>query len=427
MPEFLLVRDLACGYTHPVLENLNFEIEQGSLVGIIGPNASGKTTLIKTLCGLIKPHTGQVVLDERDVHKMKPLNRSRRIAVVSQEEQIDFAFSVAEVVMMGRHPYIPRMGSPSSRDWEQVNWAMEVTGVSHLAHRPVSNLSGGERQRVLIARALAQEPELLLLDEPTSSLDINHQVEILDLIKQLNYLNRTAIVMAIHDLNLAAQYCDRLMLVHRNRVFAWGKAEEVLTLDNIGAVYGHPVIIKRHPVYRCPQVLMLSRLPSASGEPLQVHAVAGGGMGSDILMGLTRHGHQVSTGVLNQGDSDWQTARDLGLAMVDAPPFAPVEPESCHKNLEMMRHSDAVILASIPFGPANLPNLKTLLKAVDYGVPVIVVEQDLIENRDFTQGMATRLYNELVKSSLAVVRDSEEVLQVLAGIGKTEVRGWQGD
>jgi len=418
MPEFLLVRDLACGYTYPVLENLNFEIEHGSCVGIIGPNASGKTTLIKTLCGLLKPQTGQVVLDERDVHKMKPLARSRQVAVVSQEARIDFAFSVAEVVMMGRHPYIPRMGSPSSQDWEKVDWAMEVTGVSKLASRSISGLSGGERQRVLIARALAQEPDLLLLDEPTSSLDINHQVEILDLIKHLNHRQRMAIFMAIHDLNLAAQYCDRLMLVHQNRIFAWGNVEEVLTPDNIRTVYGHPVIIERHPVYRCPQVVLLSRLSAASREGLHVHAVVGGGMGIDILLRLTRHGHRVSTGVLNQGDSDWQAARDMELALVDVPPFAPVGEKSCRINLEMMCRSDAVILASIPFGLANLPNLETLLAAAGNGIPVIVVEQDLIENRDFTQGVATRLYKELVKSSLAVVKDSGDALQVLDGIGK---------
>lgn len=418
MPEFLTVRDLTCGYTVPILEDLNFEIREGSFVGIIGPNASGKTTLIKTLCGLLKPQTGHVVLDEWNVHKMKPLVRSRRVAVVSQEVQIDFAFSVAEVVMMGRHPYIPRMGSPSLQDWEEVNWAMEVTEISHLADRLVSNLSGGERQRVLIARALAQEPELLLLDEPTASLDINHQIEILDLVKSLNHRNKMAIVMAIHDLNLAAQYCDRLMLVHQNRVFAWGNVEEVLTLDNITAVYGHPVMIERHPVYRCPQVVLLSRLSPVSGGGLQVHAVTGGGMGADILLGLTRHGHRVSTGVLNRGDSDWQVARDIGLTMVDMPPFALVEPASCKANLEMMRHSDAVILASIPFGPANLPNLETLLAVVDYGVPVIVVEQEPIENRDFTQGIAARLYRKLVKSSLAVVKDSSGALEVLAGIGK---------
>ena len=416
--DFLTAHELTCGYTAPILRDLNFQIEQGSLVGIIGPNASGKTTLIKTLCGLLKPQAGQVRLAQRSVHQMKSAARARQVAVVSQEVRIDFAFSVAEVVMMGRHPHISRMGSPSARDREQVAWALEVTGTSHLAHRLVSNLSGGERQRVLIARALAQDPDLLLLDEPTSSLDINHQIEILDLIKQLNRRNQMAIVMTIHDLNLAAQYCDRLMLVHQHQVFAWGEVEEVITADNIRAVYGHPVMVTRHPVYRCPQVILLSRKSYHTGEALRVHVVAGGGMGFRALRGLAQCGHQVSTGVLNRGDSDWQTARDLGLSVVEVPPFAPVTPASSSLNLEMMRQSDAVILASIPFGPGNLPNLKTLLAAVEYGVPVIVVEQEQIANRDFTQGMAAVLYQELLKSPFAVVKDYEGVRLTLADIGK---------
>jgi iron complex transport system ATP-binding protein len=176
MPSFLTVRDLACGYQARVLADLNFEIEQGAFIGIIGPNASGKTTLLKTLCGLLKPQTGQVRLEEMNIHKLNSAARARRVAMVSQEVRIDFAFKAQEVVMMGRHPYLPRMGAPSPHDRELVQWAMEVTGILHLAERLVDTLSGGERQRVLIARALAQEPDLLLLDEPTSSLDINHQI-----------------------------------------------------------------------------------------------------------------------------------------------------------------------------------------------------------------------------------------------------------
>ncbi len=266
MPSFLTVRDLACGYQSRVLADLNFEIEQGDHIGIIGPNASGKTTLLKTLCGLLKPQTGQVCLEEMSIHKLNSAARARRVAMVSQEVRIDFAFKAHEVVMMGRHPYVPRMGSPSPHDREQVQWAMEVTGILHLADRLVNTLSGGERQRVLIARALAQEPDLLLLDEPTSSLDINHQIEILDLIKELNRQKGIAIIMAIHDLNLAALYCDRLMLIHQNRVFAWGTVEEVVNLDNIRAVYGQSIMIERHPVYGCPQVVLLSRLSPESGR-----------------------------------------------------------------------------------------------------------------------------------------------------------------
>lgn len=418
VPDFLAVRDLTCGYAAPVLEDLNFQIGQGALVGIIGPNASGKTTLLKTLCGLLRPRSGLVLLDGQILHNLKPAIRSRQVAVVGQGVRIAFAFSVAEVVMMGRHPYIPRMGSPSSQDWEKVEWAMEVTGISHLAHRPVSNLSGGEQQRVFIARALAQEPELLLLDEPTSFLDIGHQVEILDLVKQLNRRQQIAVVMAIHDLNLAAQYCDRLLLVHENRVFAWGTVDEVITLDNIREVYGQPVLIERHPVYRCPQVVLLSRLSPLFDQAKNVHIVAGGGMGSDILLNLGRCGHRVSTGVLNRGDGDWQTAQDLQLEIVDVPPFTPVSPESCRINLEMMLRSDAVILASVPFGPANLPNLKTLLAAVEREIPVIVVEQEPIANRDYTGGAATRMYRKLVGSSLAVVQEPEEIMQVLGEIEK---------
>ena len=221
--------------------------------------------------------------------------------MVSQEVRIDFAFKAQEVVMMGRHPYLPRMGAPSPHDRELVQWAMEVTGILHLADRLVNTLSGGERQRVLIARALAQEPDLLLLDEPTSSLDINHQIEILDLIKMLNRRKGIAIIMAIHDLNLAAQYCDRLMLIHQNRIFAWGEVDEVVNADNIRAVYGQPVMIERHPVYRCPQVVLLSRMSPDSGRS--------GNGGNHMAERLI-----LVTGGARSGKSRWaeKMAADLG-------------------------------------------------------------------------------------------------------------------
>jgi len=237
-----------------VLRGVTFSFAQGDFVGVLGPNGSGKSTLLRLLAGILTPREGQALLEGRPVHTMKRREVARRIAVVPQSYEGIFAFSAREVVLMGRSPHLPSWSFEAPHDFEVVERVMEQTDTRELAARPLDQLSGGERQRVLIARALAQEPRLLLLDEPTAFLDIRHQVEILNLIKTFNKKEKLAVVAVTHDINLASLYCDRIILLDRGVVHDDGVPEAVLTARNIECVYGTPVLTSRHELTGRPVV-----------------------------------------------------------------------------------------------------------------------------------------------------------------------------
>jgi iron complex transport system ATP-binding protein len=225
------------------LTEVSLAVNAGEVFGLLGPNGSGKSTLVRLMSGVVKPRTGQIVFAGRALSTYEREALARRIAVVPQEPRLELPFSVLEVVLMGRAPYLKRFGFEQARDLAVAQQAMEHTGVSALAHREIHELSGGERQRVILGRALAQEPQLLLLDEPTAFLDIKHQVEVYDLLKRLSRQQGLTVIAILHDLNLAALYCDHLALLKAGKVFSYGTPEQVLTYRNIKAVYDTEVYI----------------------------------------------------------------------------------------------------------------------------------------------------------------------------------------
>lgn len=232
----------AYGRDH-VLRDVAFSIPAGSFFGIIGPNGSGKTTLMKLLCGILKPARGEIDICGRPCGTCTRRALARTVALVPQLPARDFPFTVREVVLMGRSPHLGMIGLERPLDHACAARAMEFTGVAHLAGRTVDRLSGGELQRVSIARAICQEPRVMLLDEPTASLDLAHQVSVMDLMEQLRHTRGTTIVMVSHDINLAGMYADQLLLLARGRVARIGTPAEVLTGETIEAVYGCPVMV----------------------------------------------------------------------------------------------------------------------------------------------------------------------------------------
>ncbi len=243
----------------PVLTGVDLQVRRGELLGLLGPNGGGKTTLLRTLFGALRPLEGTVMFDGRPLEQLNPRQIAQRIAVVVQEPQSELMLSVADMALLGRTPHLGMFSRRSSRDDAIAAAALEKVGALGLAHREVSELSGGEKQRVLIARALVQEADCLLLDEPTNHLDIGYQHQVLDLVRSLGM---TAVVV-LHDLNLAARYCDRLVLLDRGRVRADGEAREVLQPELIGALYG--VGAERTAAYdEVPQLLF--RRPEGAGD-----------------------------------------------------------------------------------------------------------------------------------------------------------------
>lgn len=239
-----------------MIRDLSWSLSAGKSWGVIGPNGSGKTTLLKVIDGILRPGRGDVLMDGMSIGGMSRRKLARLIAVVPQESEPVFSFTVEEIVLMGRAPYLTMFTFEGSRDRDIARNAMERTGVLPFARRSMRELSGGERQRVLIARALAQQPKVMLLDEPTAFLDIKYQKAVFDLITDLNREEGIAVVTVTHDLNLAALYCENLLLLSRGRVHSMGRPEEVITEERIASVYETEVKVDRDSETGCPRVIL---------------------------------------------------------------------------------------------------------------------------------------------------------------------------
>ncbi|MCL0069407.1 ABC transporter ATP-binding protein [Dehalococcoidia bacterium] len=254
----LKLENVTLGYDRrTVLSDINLEVAPGELLGIIGPNGSGKSTLIKGICHLLTPKNGRVFIDGRDAASMGRSELASLVAVVPQTTTLPEAFTGFEIVLMGRTPHLGLLRYESRSDFDIAWQAMEITKTQPFAERRVGELSSGERQRLTIARALTQEPKLILLDEPTAHLDINYQIETLDLVKGLCLEHDLATVAALHDLNLAAQYCDRLIMLNGGGIHAEGSPKEVITAQHIKAVYGAEVCVYPHPFNALPATLII--------------------------------------------------------------------------------------------------------------------------------------------------------------------------
>ncbi|MEW6426910.1 MAG: ABC transporter ATP-binding protein [Thermodesulfobacteriota bacterium] len=231
--------------TTPALADLSLAIEPGGFYGVVGPNGSGKTTLVDLLIGEKAPSAGEIRFDGRAPAAWRRRDLARRVALVPQEFRVQFGFSVLDVVLMGRHPYLPRFAGPGEEDLAVVERMLDLLDVRHLCARPVTELSGGEKQRVVAARALAQDTPYLLLDEATSSLDISHCLKILRAVRQGVERQGRTVIAVLHDLNLAAAFADRLIVLHRGRLAACGPVAEVLDAELIDRVFGVRALVER--------------------------------------------------------------------------------------------------------------------------------------------------------------------------------------
>ena len=255
----LCIKGLDCGYhDRQILRDINLEVSAKEMVGIIGPNGSGKTTLLRAVSRLLKPKGGSIHLDGKDIWQMKYRELAKKIAVVSQGSPEE-TLTVEEFVLLGRIPYFEGLQFlETNHDFEVAKECMALTDVLKLKDRPIGQISGGERQLALIARALAQEPALLLLDEPTTYLDIAHQVGMLDLIRRFNRKIGLTVLMVLHDLNLASEYCDKLVLLSNGKVYKQGTPEEVLNYKTIEEVYKTVVVVEKNPISKKPYILLVS-------------------------------------------------------------------------------------------------------------------------------------------------------------------------
>lgn len=259
-PSSLLIQELVAGYgERTVLEGIELAVPAGRLTAIVGANACGKSTLLGTLSRLLKPRSGQVLLDGRDIHRLPPRQLARQLGLLPQSPIAPEGISVLDLVSRGRHPHRGAFSRWSQADEAAVAEALEATHTVELADRPIDELSGGQRQRVWIALALAQQTDVLLLDEPTTFLDISHQIEVLDLLADLNRRRGTTIVMVLHELNLAARYADLLVAMKAGRIHAAGAPHEIFTPEMVKAVFNLDSRVIDDPVTGKPMMIPVGR------------------------------------------------------------------------------------------------------------------------------------------------------------------------
>ena len=415
----LTIDGIDCSYgSVDVLKDVDFEVKSGEFLGILGPNGSGKTTLLKSISRVLQPHKGTILIDEKNIYGMKSVDVAKQLAVVPQSTPVTFDFTSLEVVLMGRNPHLPRFKMESKEDLAIAKNSMKLTRTWEFADRPVTELSGGERQRVIIARALTQEPRILLLDEPTTHLDISNQLEIMDLIKNLCETKNLLIAAVFHDFNLAARYCDSIILLKEGKIVAVGKSEKTLTSENIRKVFSVDTIVKRHPVTGFFHVIPISIPLNQQQKTLSIHLISGCGTGSPVMKLLKDEGYFVTAGVINLLDTDQEAARLLNIPTVSEAPFSPITEEAHAANLNMISKANVLVITPTQFGDGNLRNLEAAETALKEGIPIILLENGPDEKRDFTNGKATKYLTELENNGAVIVKSNCELLQVLDNLEK---------
>jgi iron complex transport system ATP-binding protein len=422
------VNDLSVAFgATQVLDSVSLSVGRGEFVGLVGPNGAGKTTLLRAMRATLVPDSGRVVVCGEDVHSLSSRAASRLVASVPQETTLSFEFTVLETVEMGRTPHLSRFGRMGRADHDAIEEAMARTDVCEFADRPVSAVSGGERSRVVLARALAQETPVLLLDEPTANLDVNHQVRTLDLVADLTDEGRTA-VAAIHDLGLAARYCDRLVVVADGGILASGSPEAVLSTDSLRAAFDAESVVTTDPVTESPRVTTLSGRRQGRGDVTfdaldRIHVVAGGGRSGSLLATLGRTDLTVSVGPVATGDSDADVAEALGMETLTVGPLAGVDGRDRDRLGELLAGADAVVVGHVSLTAGLRPVLREVRRA---GTPVVCVvdealadrltqERPLPEHADSDRhgdSQAVELYRDLASDGLVVAPAS-----LLAALG----------
>ncbi|HEX2944774.1 MAG TPA: ATP-binding cassette domain-containing protein [Clostridia bacterium] len=386
-----------------ILKNIDLSASKGEFIGLIGPNGAGKTTLLKCVDGIYKG-TGRIEIGGAELGSMNSREIADKVAMLHQDTSVTFPFTVLDVVLMGRYHLLGRFKAERPSDYEAARRYMEYTDTLELEDRSVNTLSGGERQRVLLAKALAQEAGLILLDEPSASLDIAYEEQTFRYSAELCRNGKT-VIAAVHDLKTAVRFCSRLILMKDGHIIADGAPEEVVTRQNLLKAYGVNALVYKNRI----SGFMDFHIPGRAeiGRDKLAHVIGGGGSASAVIRQLFEGGYNVTAGVFAHGDSDLGCTDVFGVTTLVCQPFSEIDDETFQKNVELVRAADFTILCDMPFGQQNIKNLK----AAAYSENLIIIEDENPGNRDFTGGKAMLEYSALKKH--AVVIESARLHEVL--------------
>ncbi|WP_181684891.1 ATP-binding cassette domain-containing protein [Halorhabdus salina] len=376
-----------------VLDGVSLSADRGEFLGLVGPNGAGKTTLLRTLNGVFEPDEGVVSLDGERIDRLDSRAVARRVATVPQDTSVAFDFAVEDVVRMGRTPYRSRTDIVADdTDRDAVEDALARTEMLDLRDRPITEVSGGERQRAYVARALAQDTPALVLDEPTASLDINHQVRVLELIAELVASGTTA-VAAIHDLDLAARYCDRLALLADGRLQAVGDPETVLTDDHLQPAFDTRTAVTPDAVTGAPNVTAIT--DPARDRDTHVHVLGSGATAARVLTKLWQAGFDVTVGPLASGDTALSVARELDVEAIETPPLSGPDEGALTDAHEHCREARATVLADPVLGPDE-----HVLDLAEASERSILIERRPLAERNRAGDEARRRYRNLESDAI---------------------------
>ena len=349
MEPYLYTARLAVGYGgKPLIENLCMHVRRGEIMTLIGPNGAGKSTILKTLARQLTPMAGAVYLDKQALGQMAEKELAQRLAIVTTERIDPELMTCRDIVSTGRHPYTGRLGLLRAEDRTIVENALAQVHAGELAELPFAQVSDGQRQRVLLARALCQQPDVILLDEPTSFLDIHHKLELLDILKTLVRQQRLAVVMSLHELDLAQRVSDTVVCVEKSGALRMGPPEQIFTEENIRALYGLTQE-SYNPLFGC------AELPPVQGEP-QIFVIGGGGSGIPVYRRLQRMGVPFAAGILHRNDLDYPVARALAAELVEEAAYQPVTAGTLARALAVLERCGKAVCTLPAFGPLNEAN-----------------------------------------------------------------------
>lgn len=366
---YFQTEDLAVGYGGtPLIEHIDIGIQKGGILCLIGPNGSGKSTILRSLTRHLAKLGGVVSIDGRDLSRMSSRALARQVSVVLTDRVDPELLTCWEVVSAGRYPYTNHFGKLSREDEEIVARSLEQVNALDLREHLFAQLSDGQKQRVLLARALCQQPEVLVLDEPTSYLDIRHKIELLTILRTLAAEQQLSVVLSLHEVDLAVKLADAVVLVKGNTIARWGAPEDVLDNETLRDLYG----IRE----RAFDLLLGSvELCGAEGES-RVFVVPGGGRGTPCFRALQKRGIPFSAGLLQPGDVDSAVARALAARSFEAEPFGPPSAETLEAARGAVRTARCVVDSGSPLGPYNQENLALLREALDEGIPVLCLRPE---------------------------------------------------
>jgi len=410
--DILAISDLIAGYGEKkVIDRICLNIREKSFVGIIGPNGSGKSTFIQVLARYLNPESGIILLNKENLDKLAFRDFGKQVGFVPQENEIPFAYTVYDIIMMGRNPHIPRFRQPSVKDHEIVKQALKLTGTEHLADRAITTLSGGERQRVLIARVIAQDTDMLLLDEPFAHMDLHHQHELFRIMRDSTRGKKTVIGI-FHDINLAATYCDELVVLYNGRVYASGTPKEILQRSLLEKIFNINPVVGNNPITGTPYIYVANPDIRDISDKKSIHLISGGGSGSPLISRFISMGYHVSCGVLSENDTDYMVAEMHGLHVITEPPFAGISRSSEELLIKQLNTADFIIVTGMPIGMGNYTNIRVLIGIPPEKIIFYIPDPD-IQMPDYTGGEAKRLLSELIKQGVAIAGDINEIEEII--------------